>query len=444
MYFPLRNSYQDGLGQLFGDLNDAPPLPSGDSKTFASLFEPVGYAIREVAREADGVVDSVRGTDPDGSNGSQLEALVTTSGIGVGGSGSGGDGIGGDGSEANNQQASSSSSSTTAAVRPNRLQYLMESSSSEEEELEEKDTAGDGVGGGEGLQMQVMKRGENKKAVPARRRDSRTGKQVVLAGHEGDHEGTGNGNDQGCLSKLPWSSNRGAKGASEDQVGDENEFDENDDEEALLDGDKPKRRRRKKKLNQKRPGDGCGCFCCLRCLCRGCCTVMTCKCCSPADPDDPAAAANSSSVDPNTTNSADAAHQDVAEKKPWFVRRHCPGCYGEGTFAATRPCCARVLRLWCALLELCRKVVMLVVALVCGLAYYFGKCLLVTMNDTLIACCPSCMCLALWCPTSHSTGNQGDDGEEWEDVPEGEPIEEEVRERARFRSECIGDAGCRF
>lgn len=394
----------------------------------------MGYAIRDVAREADGVVDSVRGTDPDGGNGSQLEALVATAGIGGGSSGDGDSSNGVEGSdrtEVNNQTTSSSSSASTSAavVRPNRLQFLMDSSSSEEEE-EEKDTAGDGSGGGEeGLQLQVMKRGDKKKAVPPRRRDSRTGKQVTLADGHDDEEAM-NGQDKSCLGKLQWgSSSRGAKGSSEDQLGDEHGADdEHDDEEALLDGDKPKRRRRKKKANQKRPGDECGCFCCLRCLCRGCCTVMTCKCFSPADPKEEAA--NSSSVDPkNAANSADAAHRDVVEQKPWFVRRHCPGCFGEGTFAATRPCCAQILRLWCALLELCRKVVMLVVNLCCAFAYYFGKCLLVTICDTVIACCPSCVCLALWCPTSHSTGRKDEDGAEWEGVPEGEPIDDEVRPR---------------
>ncbi len=49
-------------------------------------------------------------------------------------------------------------------------------------------------------------------------------------------------------------------------------LDDDDDTTALV----PKKRRRKKK------SEG-GCFCCLRCLCKGCCAVLTCSCMVAAD-----------------------------------------------------------------------------------------------------------------------------------------------------------------
>jgi hypothetical protein len=404
---------QDGLGELFGDLNDAPPLPGGDSKTFASLFEPVAAAVREVAREADAVVDGVRGVGSGGGHGSQLEALVQGAGLG----GGGGEGSGSVGPPLPGRD---------------RAQYREDSSDDEDDYRAPPDA-------GSGVQRQAMRRDgasplPSQRAVPVRRRDSRSGKQVLLADHSGgDSAGGGDrgGGGGGCFGGRRRSRSRsgGANDATDATAGDGADGGAgggaDGDEEALLEGSQaPRRRRKKKGPPPPRPGSGCGCFCCMRCLCRGCCTVLTCKCCSPADPEPDAASGDGGKGGEGAANSADGALA-AAAAKPWFVRRHCPGCFGEGTFAATRPCCAKVLRLWCALLNLGRKLLTLVAKLTFGLVYYFCKCLLTTSCDTLVTCCPSLLCLALWCPTSVT--EKGEGGEEWEDVPEGEAVEDEVR-----------------
>jgi len=189
----------------------------------------------------------------------------------------------------------------------------------------------------------------------------------------------------------------------------------------LVDGDSsaaaPKRRRRRKKQGPA-PGSSCGCFCCLRCVCRACCVVMTCSCFAPAD--EPATVAGG--ADDGNDGHGNGGDNGQGPKES-CLKRWCPSCVGRGLCERKAPVCARLLQCICRLLAVGRVLVLFALRLLLAAACCCGRCVVTFFTETLVALCPACC----WCCALCKPGKKaGGDDDEFEDIPDGEEGEDEA------------------